>query len=170
MMPFRRDQLEAYGRFSIKQGSSIPVPLSCPNTPLGRVEEGLTRPAPPTSKPIREPSVSGSAHLTTLVSIESLEMLKDYQTTVKQLAGTCENLIQERDFWRVKAESARSNKDPQDQAAREDKRIEALRRLLARELHPDMAKPSTEEAALRAKLFKQLWPEIDRIAKGQSGK
>jgi hypothetical protein len=33
-----------------------------------------------------------------------------------------------------------------------------------------MAKPSTEEAALRAKLFKQLWPEIDRIAKGQSGK
>ena len=169
-MPFRKDQLEAYGRFSIKQGSSIPAPLSCSNTPLGRVEEGLTRPAPPSSKPIREPSVSGSAHLTTLVSIESLEMFQDYQSTVKQLAGTCENLMQERDFWKVRAERAGANKDPQDEAAREDKRIEALRRLLARELHPDMAKASTEEAALRTKLFKQLWPEIDRIAKGQSAK
>lgn len=169
-MPFRRDQLEAYGRFSIKQGSSIAAPVSCPNTRLGRVEEGLTRPAPPTSKPIREPSVSGSAHLTTLVPIESLKMFQDYHSTIEQLAGTCENLIHERDFWRVKAERAGANKDPQDQAAREDKRIEALRRLLARELHPDMAKPSTEEAALRTKLFKQLWPEIDRIAKGQSDK
>ena len=170
MMPFRRDQMEAYGRFSIKQAPSIPEPVSCPSTRLRRVEEGLTRPAPPASKPIREPSVSGSAHLTTLVSIESLKMFQDYQTTIKQLAGTCENLMQERDFWKVKAERAGANKDPQDEAAREDKRIEALRRLLARELHPDKAKTSLEEAALRNKLFKQLWPEIDRIAKGQSGK
>ena len=86
------------------------------------------------------------------------------------MAGAFENLIQERDFWKLKAESARSDKDPQDQAAREDKRIEALRRLLARELHPDKAQSSTEEAALRAEIFKQLWPEIDRIAKGQSSK
>ena len=77
--------------------------------------------------------------------------------------------MQERDFWKVRAERAGANKDPQDEAAREDKRIEALRRLLARELHPDMAKASTEEATLRTKLFKQLWPEIDRIAKRQSG-
>jgi hypothetical protein len=162
--------MEAYGRFSVKQAPSVPEPASCPSTRLRRVEEGLTRPAPPASKPIREPSFSGSAYLTTLVSIESLKKFHDYHSTIEQLAGTCENLIQERDFWKEKAESARSNKNPQNQAVREDERIEALRRLLARELHPDKAKSSTEEAALRAELFKQLWPQIDRIAKRLNNK
>ena len=163
-----RDQMEAYGRFSVKQAPSVPEPVSSPSTRLRHFKEGLTRPPPPASKPISEPSVSGSSHLTVLVSVETLKKLQEHDAIIEQLASACENLIQERDFWKVKAESARSNKDPQDQTAREDKRIEALRRLLARELHPDKAKSSTEEAALRAEIFKQLWPEIDRIAKGQS--
>ena len=165
-MPFIKDQMEAYGRFSVKQAPSVAEPVSSPSTRLRHFKEGLTRPAPP----IREPSLSGSAHLTVMIPIETLKKFQEYDATIKQLAGACENLIQERDFWKVKAESARSNKGPQHQAAREDKRIEALRRLLARELHPDKAKSSTEEAALRAEIFKQLWPEIDRIAKRQSSK
>jgi hypothetical protein len=162
--------MEAYGRFSVKQASSVPEPVSSPSQRLRHFKEGLTRPAPPASKPIREPSVSGSTHLTVMIPIETLKKFQEYEATLEQMAGACENLIQERDFWKLKAESARSDKDPQDQAAREDKRIEALRRLLARELHPDKAKFSTEEAALRAEIFKRLWPEIDRIAKGQSSK
>ena len=169
-MPFIRDQMEAYGRFSVKQASSVPEPVSSPSPRLRHFKEGLTRPAPPASKPIREPSVSGSTHLTVMIPIETLKKFQEYEATLEQMAGACENLIQERDFWKLKAESARSDKDPQDQAAREDKRIEALRRLLARELHPDKAKFCTEEAALRAEIFKRLWPEIDRIAKGQGSK
>ena len=169
-MSFIRDQMEAYGRFSFKQASSVPEPVSSPSTRLRHFKEGLTRPAPPASKPMREPSASGSDHLTVMIPIETLKKFQEYESTLEQMAGACENLIQERDFWKLKAESARSNKEPQDQAAREDKRIEALRRLLARELHPDKAKFSTEEAALRAEIFKHLWPEIDRIAKGQSSK
>ena len=169
-MPFIRDQMEAYGRFSVKQAPSVPEPVSSPSTRLRHFKEGLTRPVPPASKAIREPSVSGSTHLTVMIPIETLKKFQEYESTLEQMAGAYENLIQERDFWKLKAESARSDKDPQDQAAREDKRIEALRRLLARELHPDKAKFSTEEAALRAEIFKRLWPEIDRIAKGQGSK
>jgi hypothetical protein len=169
-MSFRRDQIEAYARFAIKQAPAVPAPVSCPRAEMVRLEERPARPAPPASKPVREPSVGGSAHLTALFPVESLKMFQDYHSTIEQLAEACENLIQERDFWKVKASSAVTKNASEEEAAREDKRVEALRRLLARELHPDMANPSTEEAALRTKLFKQLWPEIDRIAKGQSSK
>ena len=72
-MPFIRDQMEAYGRFSVKQAPSVPEPVSSPSTRLRHFEEGLTRPVPPASKPIREPSVSGSTHLTVMIPIETLK-------------------------------------------------------------------------------------------------
>ena len=169
-MSMRRDQIEAYARFAIREAPAVPAPVSCQRAEMVRPEERPVRPAPPASKPVREPNVSGSAHLMALFPVESLKMFQDYLSTIEQLAGTCENLIQERDFWKVKASSAVTKNASQEEAAREDKRIEALRRLLARELHPDMAKASTEEAALRTKLFKQIWPEIYRNAEGQSGK
>ncbi|MCA3359570.1 MAG: hypothetical protein ING02_16375 [Roseomonas sp.] len=169
-MPIRRDQIEAYERFAIRQAPAVPAPASCPSAQMVRPEERLTRPDPPASKPVREASVSGSAHLTAVLPIESLKMFQDCNSAIEQLAGTCKNLIQERDFWKVKATSAVTKKASQEEVAREDKRIEALRRLLAKELHPDMAKTASEESALRTKLFKQLWPEIDRIAKGQCAK
>jgi len=54
-----------------------------------------------------------------------------------------------------------------DHAAARD-RIALLRRLLARELHPDTAAP-VEEPALQgayAEVFKRLWPRIERVLDG----
>lgn len=44
-----------------------------------------------------------------------------------------------------------------------DKRFDQLRRFLARELHPDLARPDTPERALREVLFKRVWAKIEQL-------
>ncbi len=45
-----------------------------------------------------------------------------------------------------------------------DDRFDMLRRLIAKELHPDFCTGGDLEKLLRAECFKRLWPEIERIA------
>ena len=49
------------------------------------------------------------------------------------------------------------------------RRIAALRRLLARELHPDTAAPLGDPAqqAAYAEVFKRVWPRIERVLDGE---
>jgi hypothetical protein len=44
-----------------------------------------------------------------------------------------------------------------------DKRFDQLRRFLARELHPDLARPDTPERAVREILFKRVWAKIEQL-------
>jgi len=44
-----------------------------------------------------------------------------------------------------------------------DKRFEQLRRFLARELHPDLARADTPERAVREALFKRVWAKIEQL-------
>jgi hypothetical protein len=43
-------------------------------------------------------------------------------------------------------------------------RFDALRRLVAKELHPDFCKGEQFEKLMRQECFKKLWPEIERLA------
>ena len=43
-------------------------------------------------------------------------------------------------------------------------RFDTLRRLVAKELHPDFCSGGAVEKTLRAEFFKELWPEIERLA------
>jgi hypothetical protein len=160
--------MAAYERFAIKQPPFVSDPTFLQGTEPKPIEARLTQPAPPASKTVGEPSTDASTHLAALVTVESLKLIQDQQTVIEQLAKICEKMMQERDSWKGKTEGSPSSKAPQNEAVREDKRIEALRRLLARELHPDKAKLSAAEAAVHNDLFQRLWPQIDRIAKGQS--
>jgi hypothetical protein len=45
-----------------------------------------------------------------------------------------------------------------------DERFNILRRLVARELHPDHCIGGEIEKVVRAEFFKRLWPEIEQIA------
>ena len=45
-----------------------------------------------------------------------------------------------------------------------DDRFDALRRLVARELHPDHCVGGDIEKTVRAEFFKRLWPEIERLS------
>ena len=47
--------------------------------------------------------------------------------------------------------------------ATRDDRFDALRRLVARELHPDFCTSGGIEKMIRAEFFKRLWPEIERL-------
>jgi hypothetical protein len=44
-----------------------------------------------------------------------------------------------------------------------DKRFDQLRRFLARELHPDLARADTPERAVREALFKRVWAKIEQL-------
>jgi len=44
-----------------------------------------------------------------------------------------------------------------------DKRFDQLRRFLARELHPDLARADTAERAVREALFKRVWAKIEQL-------
>ncbi|MDO9709129.1 hypothetical protein [Paracraurococcus lichenis] len=48
-------------------------------------------------------------------------------------------------------------------------RIATLRRMLARELHPDTAAPAADPAlqAAYAEVFKRVWPRIERVLDGE---
>ncbi len=45
-----------------------------------------------------------------------------------------------------------------------DKRFDQLRRFLARELHPDLARPDSAERSVREALFKRVWAKIEQLS------
>jgi hypothetical protein len=44
-----------------------------------------------------------------------------------------------------------------------DWRFSALRRLVAKELHPDLCRTGEAEAAARNNLFQRIWPQIEML-------
>ena len=126
------------------------------------------RPPPPASKPVREPYWEGAHQTSARGPVDPLDVFRGQSHALMQLVEMSAHLAKERDAWKAMAESLTANQTQKPAAAQEDKRVEALRRLLARELHPDRAEPSSKEGALLNDLFQRLWPQIDRIAKGQT--
>lgn len=164
----RRDQMALYERVALNNPTNAPTPVPYKEAHAQASAEKYVRPAPPASKPVREAVHENPMDLAALLVVESSNLLHGQQGLIQHLTDTCDKLRQERDRWKIKAENLASVLQSPKEAVRDDQRIEALRKLLARELHPDGPKSSPEEAALRNHLFKRLWPQIDRIAKGQS--
>lgn len=164
----RRDQMALYERVALNNPTNAPTPVPYAEAHAQASAKKYVRPAPPASKPVREAVHENPMDLAALLVVESSNLLHGQQGVIQHLTDTCDKLRQERDRWKIKAESLASVLQSPKEAVRDDERIEALRKLLARELHPDGTKSSPEEAALRNHLFKRLWPQIDRIAKGQS--
>lgn len=70
--------------------------------------------------------------------------------------------VKQREEWekRALAAEARMATSP---SLRADKRFDALKRLLAREFHPDQIQGEGLEKILRAEIFKRLWPKVETI-------
>lgn len=165
MIP-RRDQMALYEKVAFRNPAQLATGASYPNQDFRPAVEKYARPAPPASKPVREKAHDESMDLASLFVFQSFELLDEQPNLIQQLSDTCRKLREERDHWKAKAEAAATNPQVPKKTESVDKRIEALRKLLARELHPDGAKLCPAEAALRTELFQALWPQIDRIAKG----
>jgi hypothetical protein len=76
----------------------------------------------------------------------------------------------QRDLYQLSAASAedrlrdlQSDQETVPMVKGADKRFDQLRRFLARELHPDLARPDTPERSVREALFKRVWAKIEQL-------
>jgi hypothetical protein len=73
-------------------------------------------------------------------------------------------VITQRDQWKSRALAAeRLVEIERLRPSKVDERFDILRRLVAKELHPDFCNGGDLEKLLRAEYFKRLWPEIERL-------
>jgi hypothetical protein len=96
---------------------------------------------------------------------EEILALKD---RVKRLQSAGKTVIAQREEW--KAQALATEQKVMDLVAQlasrpetPDGRFDAVRRLVAKELHPDFCDGGGLEKTLRAEFFKKLWPEIERL-------
>jgi|GEM_PF-1905449 len=164
----RKDQLFLYEKYAVgsKRQASHADSASSMHTRF-LVDEPFA-PASPACKSVKEPSSPGAADLASAALAESSKLVNGQQNLIQELVSHCKNLQAEIDFWKNKAEGFVPTHQHGGSASQETARIEAIRKLLARELHPDAANVSPAEAALRSSLFKTIWPKIDQIAKGRA--
>ena len=90
------------------------------------------------------------------------------RANVSRLKNAGKTVIAEREEWKARAlvaEQRATDLAAQLASRREmrDDRFDALRRLVARELHPDHCAGGDIEKTVRAEFFKKLWPEIERL-------
>jgi hypothetical protein len=100
--------------------------------------------------------------------------VRTLRASVSRLQNAGKTVIAQREEWKARALVAEQKAT--DLAAQlanrqptRDDRFDALRRLVARELHPDHCTSSDIEKLIRAEFFKRLWPEIERLIE-QSGR
>ena len=90
------------------------------------------------------------------------------RASVSRLQNAGKTVIAQREEWKARALVSEQKvtdltaKLANRRAARDD-RFDALRRLVARELHPDHCTGGDIEKTVRAEFFKRLWPEIERL-------
>jgi prophage DNA circulation protein len=84
---------------------------------------------------------------------------------VKRLQDAGKTVINQREQWKSRALAAKALLETEvNRRTKEDDRFDALRRLIAKELHPDFCNGGHLEKLLRQECFKKLWPEIERLA------
>jgi hypothetical protein len=86
---------------------------------------------------------------------------------IKRLQDAGKTVVAQREEWRTRAlagEDKAAELATQLSHQPRDDRFDRLRRIVARELHPDFCTGGSVEKALRAEFFKALWPEIERLS------
>ena len=87
---------------------------------------------------------------------------------VKRLQDAGKTVINQREQWKARAFAAKELLEAElNRRSKNDDRFDALRRLIAKELHPDFCTGGQLEKLMRQECFKKLWPEIERLAERQ---
>ena len=95
--------------------------------------------------------------------------VRGLRASITRLQNAGKTVIGQREEWKARARVAEQKvTDLSAQLANRrptrDDRFDALRRLVARELHPDHCVGGDIEKTVRAEFFKRLWPEIERLS------
>ena len=99
--------------------------------------------------------------------IDALER-EDYalRARIKRLQDAGNTVISQREHWKARALAAEELlKSERDRRSRGTDRFDALRRIVAKELHPDHCAGGDFEKLARREFFKRLWAEIERLAR-----
>ncbi len=98
------------------------------------------------------------------------ERCLQHEAEQRRLARMLQEAEQQRDLYQLSASAAEDRlRDVQLEyetmplVKGSDKRFDQLRRFLARELHPDLARADTAERAVREALFKRVWAKIEQL-------
>ena len=101
---------------------------------------------------------------------EAARVLMAERENMQKLSDACRLLIAEREAWKRRALAAEACMPTEEADEMDRQRFDALRRVLARELHPDYAPADRGDKSLREALFKSIWPKVEQIErKGRSG-
>jgi hypothetical protein len=139
----------------------------------------LRRSSPPAAdKPAQSPALPPPASATAAHDQQQmLEKLREAarvlmaeRENMQKLRDACRLLIAEREAWKRRALAAEARMLTEEADEMDRQRFDALRRVLARELHPDYAPAGLGDMSLREALFKSIWPKVEQIErKGRSG-
>jgi hypothetical protein len=87
------------------------------------------------------------------------------RATIKRLQDAGKTVISQREQWKARALAAEEQMETErNRRSKSADRFDALRRLIAKELHPDFCNGGQLEKLMRQECFKKLWPEIEEIA------
>ena len=127
------------------------------------------------SRPKRQPKAadraaadadqSSTAPPETEYVVELEEEVQALKARIKRLQNAGKTVIAQREEWRARALAAEKILESDcNRRTDGDDRFDALRRLVAKELHPDFCTGGHLEKLMRQECFKKLWPEIERLA------
>ena len=117
-------------------------------------------------EPNTDPPVSADELGTRVGELEG--EVRVLRASVSRLQNAGKAVIAQREEWKARALVAEQKVTDltaqlASRRATRDDRFDALRRLVARELHPDFCDNGGIEKLIRAEFFKRLWPEIERL-------
>ena len=85
---------------------------------------------------------------------------------VSSLKAAGRAVIEQREHWKARALEAEANHRPSEWRGNNYDRYIALKKIIARELHPDSGPGDGIERVVREALFKRIWPHVEQIDKG----
>ncbi|MBM3593917.1 MAG: hypothetical protein FJX32_14790 [Alphaproteobacteria bacterium] len=94
---------------------------------------------------------------------EAARVLMTERENMQKLRDACRLLIAEREAWKRRALAAEARMLTEEADEMDRQCFDALRRVLARELHPDYAPADRGDISLREALFKSIWPKVEQI-------
>jgi hypothetical protein len=88
---------------------------------------------------------------------------------IKRLQAAGKTVIAQREEWKARALAGEEFLESErDRHATSQGRFDALRRLIAKELHPDACDGGQLEKLIRDEFFKRVWSRIEEIAEGRA--
>jgi hypothetical protein len=95
---------------------------------------------------------------------EREEEVRALKARIKRLQNAGKTVIAQREEWRARALAGEELLEAEcNRHAGSQDRFDALRRFVAKELHPDFCTGGQLEKLMRQECFKKLWPEIERL-------